>query len=156
MCVLPVLLSWFGPAPYLNATNIYLSSHMSLRLKALSSLNESRPHQKLATSISTTQDREQYKPAALRPHSLNKADLRNNLPMHNIELQKLSEDINESLSMLETQAENNVPKEPLVLTIRKPSPVITEQPKSHEDIIKDCEDYLLEQEQASTSREQKC
>ena len=150
MCVLPVLLSWFGPPPYLNATNVSLTSRMSLKLKTLSSQNESRPHQKLRTSLTTSQEREQHR-SVLRSHSLK---VNGHLGLHNIELQKLSEDINESLSMLETQAENNVPKEQLVLSLPKTPQVIIEQPKTHEEIIRDCEEYLLsEQQQQQTSNE---
>lgn len=138
MCVLPVFLSWLGPPPYLNATNIALTSRMSIKLKTLSSLNESRPvHPKLRTSLSTTQERDTSKPP---PEN---TELKNRL--HNVELQKLSEDINESLSMLEAQSENVPKQETLVLSVLNTRPII-EPPKSHEDIIRDCEEYLIANE----------
>ena len=127
-----------------------LTSRMSLKLKTLSSQNESRPHQKLRTSLTTSQEREQHR-SVLRSHSLK---VNGHLQLHNMELQKLSEDINESLSLLETQAENNVPKEQLVLSLPKTPQVIIEQPKTHEEIIRDCEEYLLSEQQQQTNNEQ--
>lgn len=51
MCVLPVLLSWFGPQSYLNATRIGLTSNMSIKLRS-QTINSATSEKSTAASTS--------------------------------------------------------------------------------------------------------
>jgi len=118
MCVLPVLLSWFGPDPYLNATRIKLTSDMNIMSGTREGTHEPMTEQIQLKSIAELSDSD----------SKSEQHFNGNITIQTSNCEELSE-------LLDTLEKASA--------IRQHTASLhDEEPKSHHDIIQNCQEYL--------------
>lgn len=125
VCVLPVLLSWMGPPPYLNAKSMTPAEESSVKL-----------HTSSATHLPNELPALHY--------TVNDVSSKSESPILDKDFKEKANDNSISVDRCDPQ---RMLVEPMNHTSQESSPLLKEnsfihQPLSCEQLIKDCEEYL--------------
>jgi len=156
--LLPVLLSWVGPAPYSTATHKMITSNMSITLKDLSGSKHAVDIDKLLTgnkshkSIPNTSNQEKVEqyidslpeptPLVTKPIQRPRVDSYTDSLDMPVDMLMSNKPQNTELDQMLCDLEKNVNEKPQKLTDAADSHAVEVHFDNHTDVINDCENYL--------------